>query len=231
MRNMTRGRGGTVVLISKDAERRLYDKSAAPVVMGSNSAVPRQGMQVTLWSIEYLDWNAKWVVGYPGTNEVMLALERGEIDMTSTGNLFQIQKYVSTGKFKILNQSGALEGGKMVSRADFGDAPVFPHLMEGKIQEPLAQKAYEYWLAMNATDKWLALAPKTPAKILSTYRNAFTKMSKDGEFLKQGKAVSEGFEPMSAKDVEQLVNTLIAVPDDALEYTKVLMRKQGLRIE
>ncbi len=225
------GRGGTVVLINKDAEKRLYDKSAAPVIMGSNSAVPRQGMQVTLWSVEYLAWNAKWVVGYPGTNEVMLALDRGEIDMTSTGNLFQIQKYVSTGKFKILNQSGTLENGKMVGRSDFGDAPVFPHLMDGKIQDQLALKSYEYWLAMNATDKWVALAPDTPKNILDVYLATYAKMSKDPDFLKQGRAMSEGFEPQSAQDVMQLVKTLVAVPNEAIEYTKVLMRKQGLRVE
>ena len=225
------GRGGTVILISNDAEKRLYDKAAPPVIMGSNTAVPRQGMQVTMWSIEYLGWNAKWVVGYPGTNEVMLALERGEIDMTSTGNLFQIQKYTSTGKFKILNQSGSLESGKMVGRADFGNSPVFPNLMEGKIQDSTAQKSYEYWLAMNATDKWLALAPGTTPAMLATYRGSFTRMANDPEFTKQGRAMSEGFEPMSAQDVEQLVNTLVNIPNDAIEFTKVLMRKQGLRIE
>ena len=225
------GRGGTVLLINAVAEKRLYDKLAAPVVMGSNTAVPRQGMQVTLWSIEYLGWNAKWVVGYPGTNEVMLALERGEIDMTSTGNLFQIQKYLSSGKFKILNQSGALENGKLVPRADFGNAPVFPPMLDGKIQDPLAQKAFDYWLCMNATDKWLALAPGTPDAIVTLYREAYARMSKNAEFSKQGNAMSEGFEPMSHQDVEQLVHTLVGIPDEALEYTKVLMRKQGLRIE
>src|SRR5437868_3506995 len=34
------GRGGTVLIISKDAERRLYDSRARPVVMGSPGGVP-----------------------------------------------------------------------------------------------------------------------------------------------------------------------------------------------
>src|SRR5258705_3441019 len=33
------GRGGTVLLIRKDAEARLYDKNAAPVIMGALSGV------------------------------------------------------------------------------------------------------------------------------------------------------------------------------------------------
>src|ERR1043166_3454073 len=53
------GRGGVLLVISKEAEARLFDKSARPVVMGSLSGLPRSGMQMTAWGIEYLDWNAK----------------------------------------------------------------------------------------------------------------------------------------------------------------------------
>src|SRR5204863_581083 len=98
------GRGGTVMLLRKDAEPRLHDRAAAPVIMGALGGVPRSGMQTTAWGIEYLGWNAKWVVGYRGTNDLMIALERGEIDMTSTANLFQLQKFLDSGRFKILSQ-------------------------------------------------------------------------------------------------------------------------------
>src|SRR5690349_19112691 len=91
------GRGGVLLVINKDAEHRLYDKTAQPVIMGSLSGLPRSGMQMTAWGIEYLDWNARWITGYRGTSELMIALERGEIDMTSTGNLFHVQKLIDTG--------------------------------------------------------------------------------------------------------------------------------------
>ena len=52
------GRGGTVLLIRKEAEARLHDRSAKPVIMGALSGVPRSGMQMTAWGIAYLDWNA-----------------------------------------------------------------------------------------------------------------------------------------------------------------------------
>src|SRR5262249_13527920 len=81
------GRGGTVLLPRKEAEMRLHDKRAGPAVMGALGGVPRSGMQITAWGIEFLGWNAKWVLGYRGTSDLMIALERGEIDMTSTANL------------------------------------------------------------------------------------------------------------------------------------------------
>ena len=224
------GRGGTVLVIATDAEKRLYDKSQPPVVMGSIGGVPRSGMQVTAWGIEYLGWNAKWVVGYRGTNDVMIALERGEIDMTSTGNMFQVGKIIEGGKFKILNQSGTLENGKLGPRPDFGNAPVFPLEMEGKIQDPIAKKAFDYWLSINSMDKWLAVIGGTPAPIVETYRVAFDQTAVDPDFTSLGKKISEDFTPMNYRDVEILVKTLAATPQEAIGHATSLMRKQGLQV-
>ncbi len=224
------GRGGTVLVIAKGAEPRLYDKSKPPVVMGSIGGVPSSGMQVTAWGIEYLGWNAKWVVGYRGTSDVMLALERGEIDMTSTGNMFQIGKLVETGKFKILNQSGALENGTLGPRPDFGDAPVFPLQMQGKILDPTAKKAFDYWLSINSMDKWLAVIGGTPQPIVEAYREAFRKTAADPEFSHLGKKISEDFTPQTYQDVETLVKTLADTPQEAIGYATALMRKQGLQV-
>ncbi|MEA2984227.1 MAG: hypothetical protein QOD94_481, partial [Alphaproteobacteria bacterium] len=75
------GRGGTLTIINKEHEANLFDRSKQPVIMGSPGGAPRSGVLVTAWGIEFLGWNAKWVVGYKGTSDLFTALERGEIDM------------------------------------------------------------------------------------------------------------------------------------------------------
>lgn len=225
------GRGGTFLLASVDGEKRLHDKSAPPAIMGSIDALPRSGMQMTAWGIGFLDWNAKWIVGYRGTNDVMLALERHEVDMTSTGNMFQIQKFLQGGGYKIIYQSGILENGVLRERPELPDAPVFPKAMEGKIKDPHAKAAFDYWQNINAMDKWVALMPGTPKNIVETYRAAFQKMTKDPEFLEQGKKMSDDFQPMEQQDVEYLIRELARTPLDATDYMKTLLRSQGLRVE
>jgi tripartite-type tricarboxylate transporter receptor subunit TctC len=225
------GRGGGAIFATKDAVARLHDKSKAPVVIGSALAVPRSIMQPALWAIEYLGWNAKWIVGYKGTNDVMLALDRGEIDMTSTGNLFQIKDRLKDGQLKLVTQSGYLSGGKLLAREDYGDTPLFPNQMKGKIKDPIAQKAYDYWEALNNGDKWMALPPATPDNIVATYQNAFAKMSKDPEFLEKGEKISDGFVPMTGQDIEAVAKTLADTPTESLEFNKDLMRKQGINVE
>jgi tripartite-type tricarboxylate transporter receptor subunit TctC len=225
------GRGGEVLLINKDSEKRLYDKQAAPIVMGSLGGIPRSGMQMTAWGVELLGWNAKWVIGYRGTNELMLALERGEIDMTATGNLFLIQKLIETGRFKILVQSGALKNGAIISRPDFGDAPILAKTLEGKLNDPLASQAFEYWSSIAVTDKWLALPPKSPKAILDVYRDTYSKIIQDPEFIDRSKKISDDFVPMLSGDVETLIKKLASLSPQAIDYMTVILRKQGLQTQ
>src|SRR5206468_1004127 len=64
------GRGGSALVISKEAAPRLYTVNAAPVVMGTTSGSFRSNMHMAAWGREFLGWNLKWVAGYRGTSEL-----------------------------------------------------------------------------------------------------------------------------------------------------------------
>lgn len=225
------GRGGTVLIARKDAIPRLKTAAAPPAIMGSIGGIPRSGMQATAWGIEFLGWNAKWVIGYRGTNDLMLALERSEIDMTATGNINLINKLVGTGQFAIISQSGSLENGKLMSRPDFGDTPLFATLMKDSLGNPAVKQAFDYWSSLSSIDKWIALPETTPQAIVDVYRAAFLRATSSPEFLAQGRRISEDFETMRWEDVEQLLRTLGSSPPDAIGYMNTLLRKQGLDVE
>jgi hypothetical protein len=224
------GFGGTLMFISQEAEKRLYDKSLPPVIIGNSGTHPAAGMQPALWGIEYLGWNAKWVVGYRGMSELLLAFDRGEVDLTSTSDLTLLRDRLKTGRMKVLLQGGSVENGKLVGRPEFGDVPIFRNMMEGKISDPTAQKAFEYWVALSNVDKWLGLAPKTPDDTLAIYRDAFRKFAADKEFMEFGQKLSTDFSVLAADDVETFVRVLADTPPEALTYLTDLMRKQGLRV-
>lgn len=224
------GRGGSVLMIRSDAAPRLDDKAKPPVVMGSVGGVPRFSLQVTAWGIDLLGWNAKWVVGYRGTDDLMLAIDRGEVDMTATSNNFQINKLMSTGKFKVLSQTGALINGKYVPRPDL-NAPLFSDLLEGKIKDATAAKAFEFWRGLGTIDKWVALAPGTPEPIVNSYREAFKRVGANPEFKERGKKISEDFDVMDWQDIDRLHKVLADTPPEAIEYISAMLRKQGLTPE
>ena len=224
------GRGGSVVLINAQSEKRLHDKSQPPLFFGALDG-ERSSEQIGLWGIEYLGWNAKWVLGYRGTSAVMLALERGEIDMNATGSLFQIKSLVDSGKFHVLTQSGMLQGGRFVGRPDFGRAPVLGEQLEGKLADKPARDAFAYYEGINALDKWTALLPGTPEDIVLAYRAAFEKMAADSEFLERGRKISGEIDPMSAANVEFLVKQIAGTTDETEKFIKALQRHQGLHVQ
>jgi tripartite-type tricarboxylate transporter receptor subunit TctC len=224
------GRGGYAIVVSKDGEKRLHDLKQKPVVMGSVGGWPRAAMQITVWGVEFLGWNARWVTGYQGTNDLMIALDRGEIDMTATGNMFQLKQQVESGKFAILTQSGALVKGKFVGRADLPGVPVFTDQMAGKITDPLAVKAFKYWASITATDKFLALPPDTPKPIVDAYNQAFIAAAKDPELLAMSEKISDDFAPMSAQDMTMLVQDLADTPPQVVDYLTRIFAKQGLKM-
>jgi tripartite-type tricarboxylate transporter receptor subunit TctC len=225
------GRGGTVLLIRKEAEPRLHDRSAKPVIMGALSGVPRSGMQMTAWGVTYLDWNAKWVLGYRGTQDLMLALVRGEIEMTTTANLFVIQDFLASGKYKLVAQSGSLQNGQVIPRPEFGDAPVFANLIEGHIKDATMQKGFEYWSSLTALDKWLALPPNSPEAYVRAYREAFAMASHSPQFADLGRKISDDIEPMPYADVSLLISRLGRTPPAAVAAISAMLRKQGIEAE
>ncbi len=226
------GRGGSALVINKAAEQRLYAKDGPPVVMGTTSGAFRSNMHMAAWGKEFLDWNLRWVTGYRGTNDLFVALERGEIDMTATSNIVPIAKMLATGRFKILVQSGAIRDGRLVPRPEFGDAPMMPAMVEGKTRNPLAVKGFDYWTTIHSgPDKWLALPPRTPDAYVDAYRDAFPKLVNDGEFIERSKKLADDFTPMAHLDVEVWIRKMGSTPPEVLDFIAVMIRGQGVKVE
>jgi tripartite-type tricarboxylate transporter receptor subunit TctC len=225
------GRGGTALIISKRAQQRLNETGVPPVVMGSLSGIPRSGMQMTAWGKEFLGWNAKWVVGYRGTSTLLVALERGEIDMTSTATRKQVERLLATGAFALVAQTGTYKDGKFEMRPDFRGAPLITEMLAGRIKDKTAAQAFRYWSLLTTADKWLALPPNTPEPIVAAYRAAYARMVADPEFLARGHALSEELAPQNYADVERIMHGLGKTPPEAIAYIADMLRRQGVKVE
>lgn len=222
--------GGTVMIIHNKALARLTDKKAEPVTMGSIAGFPHTGMLMTAWGIEYLGWNARWVEGYRGVPDLMLALQRGEFDMTSVVSTFLNPTLLNKDKFTILYQTGTNGGTTPSDLPSIAKVPMFSAAMKGKISDPVGQQAFDYWRNISSTKKWAALPPKTPEPIVSAYRAAFHKIMTDPDFLARGKKLSEDFSTDSPEDLMATVATLDKVSNEALGFMTKTLHKEGLDV-
>lgn len=168
-------RGGSVIFIRKDKVKNLTDSSLPPIIVGELDGNRGWG-QMIMWGADVLKWNVKFVVGYPGTAHLLMAMRRGEVDMMGTSNVNQVQEFFKTGNYAGVVQRGEAAGGeKIVPREAFADIPVFADLMAGKTSG-MQKDAFEFWAMLDRLDKWYALPPGTPAAFVDAYRAAYGKL-------------------------------------------------------
>jgi hypothetical protein len=224
-------RGGSIVFIRKEKLADLTDKSKPTVVVGVLDG-NRSWEQLITFGKETLGWNVKFVVGYPGTSFLMLAVRRGETHMMGTSNLSLLKEMFDTGDFVGVTQLGGGEtGANDEARTNFESIPTFPVLMKGKTKG-LEAEAFEFWTALNDIDKWYALPPATPKEIVDAYRTAWGKMIKDPEFNKRGKLLfSEDFKPIAGELQQEFIQKTAYPRKEITAYMDDMKIKNGLPAE
>lgn len=225
------GIGGSVIMIRNESLARLTDKSAAPVIVGTITGVPRSGMQMAAWGADHLGWNIKWITGYRGNPELMLAFERGEVDMTAFANTTLKPELLDKSKFTLLYQSGSNAATVPATMPALAGVPLLTDAMKGKISDPLVQKAFQYWQNISSINNWVALPPNTPRPIVVAYRAAFRQTMADPDFLKQAVKMGDDVSVVGPEDMERAIKTLAEMPPEALSHMRKILARQGLTIE
>jgi len=222
-------RGGNVIVVRKDAHKRMYDRSAKPVIVAAASGL-RNWHAMLVWGAEFLGWNLKWVTGYsPDTAVMFQALRGGEAELCATSNTFLLKPITEDGVADMVAQSGVISGDKYIPRDSYMDVPVFPELLKSKKLTPVEWQGYLSWAGSQQADRWFALPPGTPKEYVRLYRRAFEKVTKDPEFDKLVRKQSEkDIRPIYGEELTKIIRDLVHTPDEAMTYANRLRAKYGL---
>jgi tripartite-type tricarboxylate transporter receptor subunit TctC len=159
----------------------------------------------------------KIVTGYPGGNEVNLALERGEIDGRASNSWAAWKSthpdWVTDKKIIVLVQVGL----KRVS-----DLPDVPLLLELASNDSDRQ-VLTFLSADTAISRSLVAAPETPPERVAALRAAFDSTMKDPEFLAEAEKSQMDILPMSDADAQKIADSIVNTPPDIVARTKTLL--------
>lgn len=215
-------RSGSLLMIRNDARARLTNRSAKPVVVGDSDGI-RSWVAMTVWGAEYLDWNLRWIYGYPGSRELQLAIRQGEIDIWATANVKLVKDLQKEGIVQVVLAEDERR------REDFADVPTFAETLGAKKPSGLSWQAFMGWAGSPDFDKFLVAPPGTPEPLLQSLREAFAQVMKDPEVDKEGdKFFGDGWKPISAQRVEQLIREQIDIPKEAKNFITKLRQKYNL---
>jgi tripartite-type tricarboxylate transporter receptor subunit TctC len=221
-------RGTNLLIVRKDALKRLTDPKAQPVVCGTKEG-EETWMGMALWGKEFLGWNIRWIPGYSGTSDMELAFRRGEIDMFGTTNGFIIKRMLDEGLAVPISQGGIFKKGKFTRRPDFADVPTFVEVLGSKKPTGVAWQSYMAWVGAGDVDKFLVAPRNTPKQYSSILIDAFGKMVKDPQFDERVKRmVSEVYDVGVGQEVADILKESLNVPLAALDFGRNLQIKFGL---
>jgi tripartite-type tricarboxylate transporter receptor subunit TctC len=157
------------------------------------------------------DTKTQLITGYPGTAEMTLAMQRGELDGLcgiSYSTLASIHDdWLKSGDVKILVQSATKK------HPALPDVPLITDLT----QDPKKKAILDLIVAPQEMARPFAAPPGLPPERLKTLRDAFDATMTDPEFLAEMKKSSLDVDPVSGVELQELVARLWASPKDVID--------------
>lgn len=186
------------------------------VLMGATGAGSYTMLYPTILN-NVLGYKFKIVSGYKSTNEIHLAMERGEV-FGRAGNFFSSLKaqnpdWLADKKIDILLQIGEKRD------PDWPQVPLLTDLATNEEQRLI----FKLFSAEIALGRVFVTTPGVPADRLQSLRNAFAQTMKDQAFLADIKAADMQVRPLTHQQARQLADEIINMPPALIEKAKAAM--------
>ncbi len=161
----------------------------------------------------------KLITGYPGTAEIILALERGEIDGRCAWSWSTLKalrpEWVAQKKINILVQMS------LQKSADLQGVPLIMDLAGGERQRQILRLV----LSREVMGRPFVAPPGIPPERKAALRAAFDATMADPRFVAEASARGLAVNPASGAELDALVQQLYAIPRDVVEETRAVIRK------
>ncbi len=158
------------------------------------------------------------VTGYPSAQEIMLAMERGEIQGNSgraySSLMSGFSHLVRDKKVKMLIQMG------ITPHPDLKDVPFAIDL----VKDPDDKKVLELTFSKFQMSRPLFVAAEVPSARVQALRRGFDAMMKDPELLADAEKSKIDIDPLSGEEVQKLVQRLFATPLPLVEKARALLQ-------
>lgn len=162
----------------------------------------------------------EFVTGYPGQNDIFVAMERGEVHANSAGvsNLTVNRPHLlKEGKVRVLVNFGS-------SRlAAFPEVPTALELMSNDANREL----WRLYTLKYSFARPIALPPDVPAERGDALRLAFDRTMKDPQYIADAGRIGLDVNPLSGTEVARLVGEIQAAPEPLMLRLRELLTPPG----
>jgi len=158
----------------------------------------------------------KPIAGYPGTQEIMLAVERGELDgivgyswgVARSGNKADLE----SGKLKIIMQLG------FEKHKELPDIP----LVTDSVSNPEDSQVLEMIFSRQSMGRPLVAPPGLEPGVTEVLRKAFADAMHDPQFIAEGDKIGLELNFVSGADVQALVERVYRSPPNVVTRAQAI---------
>ncbi len=164
---------------------------------------------------EFLGARFKIVPGYPGGNQINLAMERGEVQArNNTWSSWKVTKpdWIKNGDIRILAYAGPAPK----------DLPGVPNVVD-LVKSADDKRTVELIVSGTMLGRPLAFAGDVPADRLAAIRAAFVQTMKDPEFLGEADKLKIEVDPVSGEDMQKVVANVLATPKNLAARARTII--------
>ena len=161
----------------------------------------------------------KLVTGYHGTTDIVLAMERGEVDglcgISWSTLKARYTQWMNEKKINIVVQAA------LKKQPELSHVPLAYELTVDREK----QQILKLFLASQEAARPFAAPPDIPAARKNALITAFDNTMKDAEFLAEAQKLNLDVNPLGARDMDQLIAELYATPKAVLEKAALAIAK------
>ena len=194
----------TVVTWHTSGVKTVEDARRKPISMGATGGSTSSQYPKAMNAL--LGTKFKIVVGYPGANDINLAMERGEVDGrgSSPWGLWKTTRsqWLDEKKINILVQIG------LTKASDLKDVPLLMDLAANDNDRAILKVLS----ASTTIGRPIFTSPGVPADRVKALRDAFDKMVADPAFLAQAKKENLDIDPVSGEELQKIVQDVATSP-------------------
>jgi tripartite-type tricarboxylate transporter receptor subunit TctC len=210
-----------IMIVRKDAPVQSVDDARRPggpsLVLGG-TAEGASGNDVPVILRDTIGFHIKQVVGYPDSNAIFLAIERGEIHgrTVDLGSVRAIKPEWLKRKsgYRVLVQFA-----RVTRHPDFPDVPTARELAKNDKARALIELAEMPY----ALSRPFAAPPGVPPERAAALQTAFLAVHKDAQYLADAARLRIDVSPVGGDDVLRAIERIRSAPPDMLDYIKRLL--------
>jgi tripartite-type tricarboxylate transporter receptor subunit TctC len=204
---------GLVVAWHTAPQQTIADVGKIPLVIGGNG--PATDTEIFPRALNHiLGTKFEIVSGYPGQAQIVLAMERGEIQGTGNWSWSDIRNghpdWIRDKKIRLLLQ---------LDLAKSPDLPDVPLIMD-LARDEQERRLFELITSMKALGRPYFVAPGVPADRTFALREAFMRTMQDPDFIEEAKKSLGTINPVSGTDMQTIVARAAALPPDLLDKAR-----------